>query len=85
MISGKRSKYQISKNSSVHKGEHCVKSVCIQSFSGPYFPAFGLNTERYTASSHIQSECWKIWTRKTLNTDTLHAVEGAIILRDCIH
>ena len=21
--------------------EHCVKSVCIQSFSGPYFPAFG--------------------------------------------
>ena len=26
---------------------HCVKSVCIRSFSGPYFPAFGLNTERY--------------------------------------
>ena len=24
-----------------------MKSVCIRSFSGPYFPAFGLNTERY--------------------------------------
>ena len=23
---------------------HCVKNVCIRSYSGPYFPAFGLNT-----------------------------------------
>ena len=23
---------------------HCVKSVQIRSFSGPYFPVFGLNT-----------------------------------------
>ena len=28
---------------------HCVKSVQIRSFSGPYFPAFGLNTERYSS------------------------------------
>ena len=33
-------------------------------FSGPYFPAFGLNTERYFVSLHIQSECGKIRTRK---------------------
>ena len=26
---------------------HCVKSVHIGSYSGPIFPAFGLNTERY--------------------------------------
>ena len=26
--------------------EYCAESVCIPSFSGPYFPAFGLNTER---------------------------------------
>ena len=26
---------------------HCVKSVHIWSFSGPYFPVFGLDTERY--------------------------------------
>ena len=26
---------------------HCVKSVRIQSYSGPYFPAFRLNKERY--------------------------------------
>ena len=25
---------------------YCVKSVRIWSYSGPYFPAFGLNTER---------------------------------------
>ena len=27
--------------------QHYVKSVHIQSFSGPYFPVFGLNTEGY--------------------------------------
>ena len=27
---------------------HYVKSVSIWGFSGPYFPAFRLNTERYT-------------------------------------
>ena len=48
----------------------CVKSVP----SGPYFPAFGLNTERYSVSLYIQSECGKIRTRKTPNRDTLHAV-----------
>ena len=29
---------------------HYVKSVRIRSYSGPYFPAFGLNTERYGVS-----------------------------------
>ena len=52
--------------------KHCVKSVQIRSFSGPYFPAFGLNTETYALyriSLRIQSECGKcgpekvrIWT-----------------------
>ena len=52
---------------------HCLKSVRIWSFFGPYFPAFGLNTERYAASLHIQSECRKIQTRKIPNTNTFHA------------
>ena len=39
---------------------HCVKSVCIQSYSGPY--------------SDIQSKCGKIQTRVTLNTDTFYTV-----------
>ena len=30
----------------------------------PYFPSFGLNTERYGVSLHIQPECGKIRTRK---------------------
>ena len=55
-----------------------MKSVCMWSFSGPYFPAFGLNTERYSVSLRIQSECGKIRTRKFPNTDTFHAVEGVI-------
>ena len=33
-------------------------------FSGPYFSAFRLNTERYLVSLGIQSECGKIRTRK---------------------
>ena len=58
-----------------------MKSVCIRSFSGPYFPAFGLNTERYGVSLHIQSECGKILTRKTPNKDTFHAVRRQEIHR----
>ena len=26
---------------------HCLKIICIRRFSGPYFPAFELNTERF--------------------------------------
>ena len=33
-------------------------------FSGPYFTAFRLNTERYSVSVRIQSQCRKIRTRK---------------------
>ena len=53
---------------------HCVKIVCVRSFCGPLFPAFGLNTERCSASVLILSECGKIRTRKTSNTDNFHAV-----------
>ena len=53
-----------------HIPTHCVKSVRIWSYSGPHFPAFGLNTERYGESLRIQSECGKIRTRITPNTNT---------------
>ena len=53
---------------------HWVKSVRIQSFSGPYFLAYGLNTERYKVSLRIQSECGKIQIRKTLNMDNFYTV-----------
>ena len=43
---------------------HC-ESVRIRSYSGPHFSAFGVN---------IQSECGKIQTRITPNTDTFNAV-----------
>ena len=52
----------------------CVKNVCIQSYSGPYFPAFGLNEERYSISLRIQSECGKIRNIIAPNTYTFYAV-----------
>ena len=53
---------------------HCLKSVRIRSYSGPYFAAFGLNTERYSVSLRIQSEYGEIRTKITPNTDTFYAV-----------
>ena len=35
-----------------------------RAFSDPYFPTYALNTERYSVSLHIQSECRKIRARK---------------------
>ena len=39
-------------------GKHCVKSIRIRSYSGPYFPEFGLNTERYSISPY------SVWMRE---------------------
>ena len=61
---------------------HYVKSVRIRSFSGPYFPAFGLNMDSYGVSLCIQSKCGKIGTRKTPNMDTFHAVLSFKLLFD---
>ena len=52
---------------------HCVKSVCIRSYSGSYFPEFGLN-DSDSVSLRIQSECGEILIRMTPNTDTFYAV-----------
>ena len=53
---------------------HCVKSVRIQIYSGLHFPAFWLNTKRYSVSLSIQSECGKMRITITPNTDFFHAV-----------
>ena len=41
--------------------QHCIKSVRIWNYSGPHFPAFGLNTPYLSIFS--------------TNTDTFHAVQ----------
>ena len=56
-------------------------SVISLSFSGSYFSPFGLNTERYSVFLRIQFEFGKILTRKTLNSDTFHAVK--VVKSDC--
>ena len=53
---------------------YCLKIVHVRSFSGPYFPAFGLSMEIYGVSLWSQSDCEKMRTRKTPNTYTSNVV-----------
>ena len=43
----------------IHLWYRCVKSVRTRSFSGLYFPAIVLNTERYEVFISVQSKCRK--------------------------
>ena len=57
--------------------EHYVKSVRIQCYSGPHFSRIFPHSDwirKDGVSLRIQSECGKMRTRITPNTDTLHAV-----------
>ena len=56
----------------------CAKRVRIWSYSGPYFPAFGVNMERYGVSLRIHSKCRKIRTRITPNKNTFYARKDKI-------
>ena len=44
---------------------HCVRSVRIRRFSGPYFPSFGLNTGRYSFRKKCpyQEFFWSVFSR----------------------
>ena len=64
-----------------YKNIHSVKSVRTLGYSGPHFPAFRLNTERYGVFLRIQSICGKLWTRITPNTDTFQAVIDTLVLK----
>ena len=44
---------------------YCLNSVRIRSYSGPHFPAFGLNTERCFVSPRIQFESRKMRTNNS--------------------
>ena len=54
------------KISNVNQLNHCLKSFRIRSFSGPYLPAFGLNTESLSVfilkAQKYGSEKLRIWT-----------------------
>ena len=56
-----------------------IKIVFIRRFFGPYFRAFGLNTEIYSVNLHIYSKCWKMWARKTPNPDVFHVVDTSLL------
>ena len=49
----------------------------VRSYSGPHFPAFRPNTERYGVSVCIRSYCQEIRTRITQNTDIFYAVNDS--------
>ena len=55
--------------------EKCAYSELFWSPFFLHFPAFGLNTDRYSVSLRIQFECGKIRTRITPTMDTFYAVE----------
>ena len=57
---------------------HCVKSVRIRIFSGPYFPAFGLNGEIRSISPHSAQMRESTDQKKTPYLDTFHAVESCL-------
>ena len=65
------------------KGDHLrlpLRKKCPYSeFSGPYFPALGLNTDRYSVSIRIQPIYGKIRTRKTSETDTIYAAAYSLL------
>ena len=53
-----------------------MKSVRNRRYSGPYFPAFRMNTERYSGFLRIWSECRKVVrTRITPNKGTFYAAQ----------
>ena len=60
------------------------EKICIRSYSGPHFLAFGLNMERYVVSLSIQSECRKIRTGITPNMDNFSAVSSRYYIVDII-
>ena len=51
---------------------HCVKSVHIRSFCGPYFPTFGMNTESF--SGPYFPTFGMNTDQNTPNMDTFHAL-----------
>ena len=66
----------------VQYGDYTLRNKCQYSeLFWSAFPTFGLNMEGYGVSLCIQSECRKMRTRITSNTDTFHVV--IIILLKC--
>ena len=63
---------------SFHLWQHCVKSLQMQSFCGPCFPAFGLNTDIYSVNLRIQFKSGKVRTRKILYLDNFYAVQLSV-------
>ena len=63
------------KSAFILTNQHCMKRVCILNYSGPHFPAFGMNRERYSISLCIQSYCGNMRTRITPNTDNFYALQ----------
>ena len=64
-------KIYFERNSLKSKRNHCVKSIQIRSFSGPYFSVFGMNEH---GDLPRKSPCEKLRTRKTPYLDNFYAV-----------
>ena len=54
---------------------HCVKSVKIQFFSGPYFLAFGLNTGKYVPEKTLYLDVFRAVRRTFISDITSTGIE----------
>ena len=50
--------------------DNCVKSVRIRSYSGPYFPTFGLNNSEY---GHFVRSGWNLEMHNSIQTEKRNA------------
>ena len=56
---------------------HCLKSVRIRNYSGPYFPAIGLNTEKYSECGKV-GQIIRMWENKDQNNSEYgHSLRSA--------
>ena len=65
---------QVITKTDLSENSHCVKVSKYGVFSGPYFPAFGLNTDRYAYLSVFSPNAGKYRPDQIPCLDTFHAV-----------
>ena len=59
---------------------NCVKSICIQGWSGPCLVTFCVTTGTCSANLHTQPRCGKSRTRKKLQTQALSTQRSSFVV-----
>ena len=62
---------------------YCMKSVYIRSFSGPYFPAFELNSDTQSVKPRIKSEWKNTDQENSIHKDSLRKIPKFRLIYGC--